>query len=111
MSSSVILNLILLCITEIFGDFQLKFFARGNELSNLGGGLLGYAGVVFFAIRCFKDANILWVNGMWDGISAILESIAAYVILGERFNTWQQYAGLIVVVLGIFLLRVGQIPK
>lgn len=111
MSSSVILNLILLCITEIFGDFQLKFFARGNELSNLGGGLLGYAGVVFFAIRCFKDANVLWVNGMWDGVSAILESIAAYVILGERFNTWQQYAGLAVIVLGIFLLRMGQVPK
>lgn len=111
MSNSVVLNLVLLCITEIFGDFQLKFFARGNQLSNLGGGLLGYLGVVFFAIRCFKDANVLWVNGMWDGISAILESIAAYVILGERFNTWQQYAGLAIIVLGIFLLRVGQVPK
>jgi len=111
MSESVVLNLILLCVTEIFGDFQLKFFARGNELSNLGGGLLGYGGVIFFLIRCFKQANVLWVNGMWDGISAILESIAAYVILGERFNTWHQYAGLAVIVLGIFLLRMGHAPK
>ena len=106
----VAINLILLCITEIFGDFQLKFFARGNELSNLGGGLLGYAGVVFFAIRCFKDANVLWVNGMWDGVSGILETAAAYFIFGEVLHTKWQYLGLLLIAAGMTLLKMGGIP-
>ena len=42
------LNIILLTIAEIFGDFKLKSFARYNNNSDLFGGVVGYTGVIFF---------------------------------------------------------------
>lgn len=103
-------NMLMLCLTEIFGDFQLKFFARGGGLPNLGGGLLGYFGVIYFAIKCFRMSNVSYVNAIWDGASVILESLAAYLILGERLSNWHQYAGLLLIIGGIFLMRIGKIP-
>lgn len=103
-------NMLMLCLTEIFGDFQLKFFARGGGLLNLGGGMAGYLGVIYFLIKCFRVSNVLYVNGIWDGASAILESLAAYFILGERLSSWHQYAGLGMIILGILIMRVGKIP-
>lgn len=110
-SKSLTLNLIILSIAEIFGDFHLKFFARSNKLSNLLGGLAGYVGVVYFLIVSLKQSNVIFVNGMWDGVSAVLESIAAFVILGERLTNWHQYVGLFVIIAGIFLMRIGPPPS
>ena len=81
-----LVNLAGLTLTEILGDFQLKFFAREHKLGNLFGGLTGYAGVIFFLIRSLTQGNVMYVNGMWDGLSGVLEAVAAYFILGERFD-------------------------
>jgi multidrug transporter EmrE-like cation transporter len=51
----------------------------------------------------------MYVNGMWDGISGLIESFAAYVILGERFNNLYQYVGLVMVFCGTMLLHLGGI--
>lgn len=67
-------------------------------------GLAGYAGVIFFLIRSFKSANVLYVNGLWDGISGIVESLAAILFLGDRLEPIQ-YAGLVFIFIGIFLLK------
>jgi multidrug transporter EmrE-like cation transporter len=48
---------------------------------------------------------------MWDGVSALLESVAAYLILGEKLNKPYQYIGLGVIILGIFILHSGGISK
>ncbi len=42
---------------------------------------------------------------MWDGISGLLESIAAYIFLGERLDTNYQYMGLGMIIIGIVLLK------
>ena len=105
-----LVNLAGLTLTEILGDFQLKFFAREHKLGNLFGGLTGYAGVIFFLIRSLTQGNVMYVNGIWDGASVILESLAAYLILGERLSNWHQYAGLLLIIGGIFLMRIGKIP-
>ena len=107
----IMLNVLLLSVAEIFGDFQLKNFARSNKLSNLFGGVSGYIAIIYFLIKSLKQGNLLYVNGMWDGVSTALESIAAFVILGERLTTWQQYAGLFVIIAGIFLMRIGPVPR
>lgn len=104
------LNIILLSIVEIFGDFKLKSFARYNNSSDLFGGMIGYAGVIFFIIKALKQNNILYVNGIWDGMSAIMESLAAYYILGERLNNNKQYFGLVFIIIGIILFNIGQAP-
>ena len=105
-----LINLAGLTLAEIFGDFQLKFFAREHQLGNLFGGLAGYTGVIFFLIRSLAKGNVMYVNGMWDGLSGIIETLAAYFILGERFDSWNHYAGLILIVSGLFLLHSRKIP-
>lgn len=101
------LSIFFATLTEIFGDFKFKDFARFGGATNFAQGLLGYAGVIFFLIKSLKTANILYVNGMWDAISGIVESLAAYFILGERFNSPWQYVGLALIFGGIFILRSG----
>jgi LPXTG-motif cell wall-anchored protein len=103
------LNILMLSLFEILGDFQFKFFARQGKLANFGGGLVGYSGVIYFLIAALKQGNVLWVNGMWDGISGVIESLAAFFILGERFNNWFQYLGLAMITTGLVLLRKGGI--
>ena len=99
------------CIAEIFGDFKFKDYARLGGAGNFAQGLFGYAGVILFLIRSLRVGNVIYVNGMWDGISAILETLAAYFILGERLNNPWQYAGLGLLISGLFLVRMGGIAR
>jgi multidrug transporter EmrE-like cation transporter len=101
----------MLSIAEIFGDFKFKDYARLGGWENFAQGLAGYAGVIFFLIRSLRVGNVIYVNGMWDGVSAILETLAAFFILGERLNTAWQYTGLVLLILGLFLVRMGGMAK
>ena len=95
-----------LSVIEIFGDFSLKSYANEGGIEMLALGVLGYVGVVIMLVVSLQDSSILLVNGAWDGISTIIESIAAYVILGERFDNYMQYMGIIVIVFGVYLLKI-----
>lgn len=99
------------CIAEIFGDFSLKDYARDDKPIDLAKGLIGYAGVIYFLIKSLAQANIIYVNGMWDGISGIVETLAAYFILKEKMNTKEQYFGLGLLMVGLFIFRAGGIAK
>ena len=98
-------DIIALSVTEIFGDFSLRWYAQSGALRYLYGGLVGYAGVIYYLIRSFRHDNVLYVNGMWDGVSGIIESLAAFVILGDRLHNPIQYVGLVLTVIGIVLLK------
>ena len=92
---------------EIIGDFSLKSYANdegGIEMLALG--ILGYVGVVGMLIVSLQGSSVLLVNGAWDGVSTIIESIAAYVFLGERFDNYLQYIGIVVIVIGLYLLKI-----
>jgi len=101
-----------LSIAEIFGDFGFKSFARGGGAGAFAQGSIGYVGIIYFLIRSLRVGNVLYVNGMWDGVSAVLETIAAYFILGERLNRPTEYVGLVAIIAGIFMLHApaGAIP-
>jgi multidrug transporter EmrE-like cation transporter len=73
--------------------------------------MIGYVGVIYCLIKSFKVGNVIYVNGMWDGISTVLEAIAAYLILGDRLNNKMQWAGLGMLIVGIILVRMGGIAK
>jgi multidrug transporter EmrE-like cation transporter len=100
-------NVVFVSLFEIIGDFQLKFFARGGKLANLFGGLAGYSGVIYFLVAALKQGNVLFTNAMWDGMSGLLESLAAYIFLGERLNHWSQYVGLAMITMGLMVLKKG----
>jgi multidrug transporter EmrE-like cation transporter len=99
-----------LSLAEIVGDFGFKDFARTGTAQSFAQGSAGYVAVVYLLIKALKSGNVLYVNGMWDGVSAALESVAAFLILGERLETPMQYGGLVIIILGIFMLHSGGIP-
>lgn len=99
------LNLIALTLTEIIGDFGFERFADGGSKYGFTQGILGYIGVIYFLIKSLAGANVMFVNGMWDGISGIMESMAAYFILGERLDSWVQYLGIVMISVGLVFLK------
>ena len=100
----------LMSMAEIIGDFGFKGVARIGDLQSWMTGLGGYAGVIYFLIRSLRVGNVLYTNAAWDGISAILESLAAYFIMGERLTNKWQYLGLVFIIIGLFSLKMGAIP-
>ena len=95
----------ILSVLEVFGDFMLKQYSTFGTFSSLGLGILGYVGVVVSLIWSFHTGNVLVINGLWDGMSAIVESLAAYIILGDRLDNVYQYAGILFIVIGVFMLK------
>lgn len=98
---------ILIATVEIYGDFGLRFYAQTGKLIWLLQGLIGYAGVVWLLIITFKFKNVLYVNGIWDGASGLLESLAAFIILGDRLEKKSQYLGIVLIIVGVILLKNG----
>jgi hypothetical protein len=98
-------DIVLLSVVEIFGDFNLRWYAQSNQFSYLVYGIFGYIGVIYYLVKSLRSDNVLYVNGMWDGVSGIMESIAAYLVLGDRLEKPMQYIGLLMVSAGIYLLK------
>ena len=103
--STQIANIFLMSIIEIIGDFSYKFYAYTDKTKYLFAGFLGYIGVQYFLVKSLKNSSVLYVNGMWDGISALLESCASIIFLGEKLTDISQYIGIIFIILGILLLK------
>jgi multidrug transporter EmrE-like cation transporter len=96
----------LLSITEVFGDFALKKYANDGGFNYLAYGLLGYVGVLYFLVQSLRGSSLLMVKAAWDGISAFIESVLAFVILGERFSDPNQYIGIGLIIAGLFFLKI-----
>lgn len=95
-----------LIITEIIGDFGFQQFANHGGISSFTVGITGYIGVIYFLIRSLQGSKILLVNVVWDGLSALLETLAAMIILGEYFDDPWKYVGVGLIILGLFFLRI-----
>ena len=98
-------DIIMLSAVEVYGDFFLRFYAQTDRIEYLLNGILGYIGVIYYLIKSLRDDNVLYVNGMWDGISGVLESAAAYILLGDRLQHPYNYIGLVLVYSGILLMK------
>ena len=68
-------------------------------------GMGGYIGVIYFLIRSLQGSQILLVNAVWDGLSALLETLAAMIILGEYFEDPWKYVGIALIITGLFFLK------
>ena len=97
--------LIFLAIVEIIGDFAFERYANTGSINAFSLGIVGYIGVVYFLIKSLRGSTILYVNGMWDGISSLVESLMAFLYLGERFDRPIQYVGLGLIIVGLFCLK------
>ena len=94
-----LLRIGILSLFEVFGDFMLKSYSATGLTSKLGLGLLGYTGVIISLIWSFKTGNVLVVNGLWDGMSTIIESLAIESIncshVSSRLRVMEVMPGLI----------------
>ena len=99
------INVIFLSIVEVYGDFELQKYAHTNKTNYLVTGILGYIGVVYFLIKSLQTSNILYVNLMWDGVSALINSLAAVILLGQRFESWEHLVGGSLIIIGLFLIK------
>ena len=95
-----------LTVCEIVGDFGYQYFANSGGILPFAVGTSGYIGVVYYLIRSLQGSSILLVNGAWDGMSAIIESLAAIILLGQRFDSIYQYLGLALIITGMFFLKI-----
>jgi multidrug transporter EmrE-like cation transporter len=95
-----------LTLCEIVGDFGYQYFANNGGIVSFAVGTSGYIGVVYYLIKSLQGSTILLVNGAWDGISAIVESLAAMIFLGQYFESIYQYIGLTLIIVGLFFLRI-----
>jgi multidrug transporter EmrE-like cation transporter len=98
-------DIALLSVAEIVGDFGYKKFADTGGLYNFSVGTVGYIGVIYFLIRSLQGSQVMLVNAAWDGFSALLETIAAMIVLGERFYDPYKYLGIVLIISGLFLLK------
>jgi multidrug transporter EmrE-like cation transporter len=57
-------------------------------------------------IITLKGSTVLLVNAAWDGMSALTGSLAAFIILGERFDHYSQYLGVALIIAGLYLLKI-----
>ena len=94
-----------LIFTEIIGDFGFKKFANAGGLYNFSVGSIGYIGVIYFLIRSLQGSQLLVVNAVWDGMSALFESLAVFIFLGERLDDPYKYLGIILIIIGLFFVR------
>lgn len=105
-----LIDITLMSLTEIVGDFGFKGVARHPTPFNWAAGIGGYIGIIYYLIKTLRVGNVTYVNGMWDGISGILETLVAYIVFGERLNNNSQYLGILLIAGGLILLKTGGIP-
>ena len=93
-------------LIEIIGDFGLKQFANHGGAGAFLTGIGGYVGVIYFLIRSLQGSKIILVNVAWDGLSTIIETLAAIILLGEYYEDPLQYLGLALIILGLYFLKI-----
>jgi multidrug transporter EmrE-like cation transporter len=74
-------------------------------ITNFAIGSAGYVGVIYYLIRSLQGSQVLLVNAAWDGLSALIESVAAFIFLGERFDDPWKYFGVFLIIIGLFFLK------
>jgi multidrug transporter EmrE-like cation transporter len=99
-------QILLLTTTEIIGDFGFKTFANQGGILPFVLGTIGYIGVICSLILSLQNSTVLMVNSAWDGVSGIVESLAAYFFLGERLEDKWQYIGILFITMGLYLLKI-----
>lgn len=108
---SVFLWITAVSLVEYAGDSSLKGYARSGRLPQLALGVGAYGLVVALVVRILRSTNVMYMNGMWDGVSALIESALAMVLLHETLNGAHQYAGLALIVGGIAMMSIGRAPR
>lgn len=103
-----LLNVLAMTVAEIFGNANLKHFTgNAGRPGHLVGGCVGYACVMYFLIQSYATTSMLVTTFLWEGMIAVLGSAYALFVLGERFTSGIQYAGVALMVLAMWMIHQG----
>lgn len=103
-----LLNVLFMSLAEIFGNANFKHFAGASgHHGHLLGGFVGYLGVMYFLVKSFASTSMLVTTFMWEGMITVLGSAYALFVLGERFTSWVQYAGVALAMLSVYMVHCG----
>jgi multidrug transporter EmrE-like cation transporter len=100
-----------LCVAEYIGDSNFKSYSRSGHKNALVLGLIAYGILIYLLIEALSHANLIYTNGMWNGIYTIMTTLLAYFLLNERLSNAYQWTGILLVISGTLLLGVGNIPR
>jgi len=95
-------------LVEYVGDVSFKIYARLNSHWYLLLGIISYIILVYMLIHILKYSNVLQMNIQWDAMSVILESLLAYMLLGEVFSDPLQWFGFFLIVTGLIVMNLGK---
>lgn len=102
--------IIIASLLEYFGDSNFKFFSRTGKYDYLMIGTIMYIVMVVILIKILKSSNVMFMNMNWDAMSIIIETVLAYILLNETLDNRYQLLGFVVIIIGILLLNIGNIP-
>lgn len=105
-----IIIIIFASLLEYVGDSNFKFYARSSDNKYLVYGTIAYILMVYTLVQILKSSNVMYMNVSWDAFSIILETLLAYLLLGEILDNRYQFVGFIFIVIGVILLNVGNVP-
>jgi len=103
-------TIIIASLLEYLGDSNFKIYARSSDNKYLIYGIIAYIVMVYVLIKILLQSNVMYMNLNWDAVSIILETVLAYILLGEKLDNVYQLAGFITIMIGIVLLNVGKVP-
>lgn len=97
---------------ESLGDWSLTKYVQGLR-KNVWYKVLGYTcyiGLLEMFQRVIEQKGLAWANTAWDGWSNITTGLVAFLYFKEK-PTWKQFAGIVLVSLGIFFLGSDSIAQ
>jgi multidrug transporter EmrE-like cation transporter len=92
----------IITMTELIADLNLKSFATTNFSFHFYAGIFLYIILALELAVGFKTMGIAWLNGAWDGTSALITTIAGAAI-GEQLKPLQ-WMGLALIAGGLYCL-------
>lgn len=99
-------SIILASLVEYGGDASFKLYNKYNSNWWLLSGILFYLILIAFIIMILKYANVMHMNISWDAVSVVLETILAFILLGETLSGYFQYFGFFFIVLGLIFMNI-----
>jgi len=101
-------DILLVSLLEYVGDSSFKKYATSKSDYDLFVGIISYAVVIYLLIQILKYSNVMQMNIQWDALSAILETVLAYVLLKETLSGVTQYIGFALIIIGMIFMNLGK---
>lgn len=101
-------DILLVSMLEYIGDSSFKKYSKSKSKSDLYIGIISYIIVIYLLVQILTYSNVMQMNIQWDAVSAILETVLAYLFLRETLSGVTQYIGFILIILGMIFMNLGK---